>query len=330
MLRLFHPIVYQGPRNLRHRKGYFEGWYYKFVTADNKAFAVIPGISLEKEKSHAFIQTIDGSDGSSTYHSFEIDELFISYKPFCIAIGDNQFSLEEVNLGDRIPLEGRLRIINPILYRNTLTRPGIMGWYRYVPFMECNHGVVSLGHKLDGELKTPRGNLDFSRGQGYIEKDWGTSFPSSYLWMQSNHFTDSSISFMLSLARIPWFGSWFPGFLGFLHSEGRTITFSTYTGAGLKDISISEKEVTLTVTGAGRGRNGALRKGEMLRIRAFRKASGILMAPQTGAMDRRISESIDGEIELIFEREGREIFRGISDNSGLEIVGNTGELTGIS
>ncbi|MCK7537696.1 MAG: tocopherol cyclase family protein [Marinilabiliales bacterium] len=35
---------------------------------------------------------------------------------------------------------------------------------------------------------------DFSGGRGYIEKDWGHSFPSAYVWMQSNHFQLARIS----------------------------------------------------------------------------------------------------------------------------------------
>ncbi|NHB83865.1 hypothetical protein G7085_02035 [Tessaracoccus sp. HDW20] len=30
--------------------------------------------------------------------------------------------------------------------------PGIMGWYGYVPVMECRHGIVSFGHDLEGTL----------------------------------------------------------------------------------------------------------------------------------------------------------------------------------
>ncbi|MEZ4893124.1 MAG: tocopherol cyclase family protein [Saprospiraceae bacterium] len=30
--------------------------------------------------------------------------------------------------------------------------------------------------------------LDFTGGKGYMEKDWGRSFPSAYFWMQTNHF----------------------------------------------------------------------------------------------------------------------------------------------
>ncbi len=51
--------------------------------------------------------------------------------------------------------------------------------------------------------------MDLTGGRGYIEKDWGTSFPSAWIWMQCNTFDTPDTSFMLSYARIPWMGSHF-------------------------------------------------------------------------------------------------------------------------
>ncbi len=45
-------------------------------------------------------------------------------------------------------------MINPIKYSSKKgLDPGIMGWYKYVPFMQCYHGVVSLNHELKGQLR---------------------------------------------------------------------------------------------------------------------------------------------------------------------------------
>lgn len=322
MIRLFHPEVYQGPKNLIHKKEYFEGWYYKFVSPGDKALAVIPGVSLSKEKVTVFIQIIDGTTGKTSYKTFRPDELHFTYKPFSISIGDNFFSLEKVKLGDRIPLTGEVHFNNRQAYGVSLTRPGIMGWYRYVPAMECYHGVVSCGHDLRGSLTLENSEIPFDKGSGYIEKDWGTSFPESYIWMQSNKFSEKRTSFMLSAARIPWFGSFFRGFLGFLELGDKLLTFSTYTGANLHIDSQGEHSVSIIVQGNGPGWNNSLKKGEKIRIRASRKAVGLLMAPAGGSMKRRIGESIDGEIDIEYTRGDKILYKGQSFNSGLEIVGN--------
>ncbi len=326
MNRLFAPHVYQGPRSLHHKKGYFEGWYYKFVSEANRAYAIIPGVSLKKDRSFAFIQTINGETGKTTYTEFPIEEFNTTEQPFSVSIGKNLFSYSFVELGDRLPVKGTLDLINPRKYKIALSRPGIMGWYRYVPVMECYHGVVSTGHQLSGSLEFGSERVDFQNGSGYIEKDWGTSFPSSYIWMQSNNFEDKHHSFMLSVARIPWFGSHFRGFLGFLDLGSHILTFSTYTGAKLIIESIDEKSVYITVEGHGPGWNNSLKKGELLRIKASRESVGQLLAPATGSMDRRIGESIDAEISVEYLRAGEVLYEGKTRNSGLEIVGDSGEL----
>ena len=54
-----------------------------------------------------------------------------------------------------------------------------MGWYAYLPIMECYHGILSMDHELSGELIYNGDFLAFNKGRGYIEKDWGKNFPTS-------------------------------------------------------------------------------------------------------------------------------------------------------
>ncbi len=46
-----------------------------------------------------------------------------------------------------------------------------MGWYRFLPFMECYHGVISLTHNLKGKIIVDNKIFAFENGKGYIEKD---------------------------------------------------------------------------------------------------------------------------------------------------------------
>lgn len=73
--------------------------------------------------------------------------------------------------------------------------PSIMGITAYLPFLECNHGVASLHHTISkGRLVALRGDNEvlgeakFDGGVGYIEKDWGVNFPSTWVWAQANMF----------------------------------------------------------------------------------------------------------------------------------------------
>jgi hypothetical protein len=88
-----------------------------------------------------------------------------------------------------------------------------MGWYAYVPTMECFHGILSMDHALDGEIEFNGSHYDFVGGRGYIEKDWGRNFPENWIWAQSNNFSNNNLSITASLATIPWKNTSFAGFI---------------------------------------------------------------------------------------------------------------------
>ena len=47
--------------------------------------------------------------------------------------------------------------------------------------MECYHGIISMNHDILGSLKYNDEDISFNKGKGYMEKDWGHSFPKLYL-----------------------------------------------------------------------------------------------------------------------------------------------------
>lgn len=318
MFKIWNPSWFQGNRV---GKTYFEGWYFKNVSADGvHRWAFIPGISMVGDDPHAFIQAIDGSNGKTHYFRFPADQFAFSKRGFEVSIGDNHFSSDgfSLNIDDgENSFAGKIRISGRTGYKAGLRRPGIMGWYRYVPFMECYHGVVSLDHRTDGELIINGRSIDLDNGRGYIEKDWGTSMPGSWIWMQSNHFTDEGTSFMMSVARIPWIGKTFTGFLGFFHYEGKTITFATYTGAKITELTWDTNTVNIHIdTGK-----------ELIEINGKNQSTGALKAPVLGKMDRVIHESINAELNLTLRKKnGEMIYTGTGMNAGLEMVGDLGSL----
>jgi tocopherol cyclase len=315
--KLRHSKYFQGNQKHIH---YFEGWYFKMVSADESAvYAVIPGIALGDAETdgHAFIQLIDGQTGATRYWSYPLSDFRFSRKDFAVQVGPNYFSDKKISLQLPGELEGEVRFRDPARYPARLHAPGIMGWYRFMPFMQTYHGVVSLNHGLEGSLQIEGQRVDFAEGKGYIEKDWGESFPSSWIWMQSNHFEQEGVSFMMSVADIPWLGKSFTGFLGFLLVDGQVFRFATYTGAKLEAVALGENEVSLRI----RERKWSLE------VRASRSQLGILAAPVQGVMERRIAESLDARIELLLkDRKGKVLFRGAGSSAGLEMVGEVQDL----
>ena len=65
-----NPAFFKGTK---HKKRYFEGWYFKCISADRKhAVALIPGMAVDpRGNRHAFIKLIQAETAQTSYHSFD-------------------------------------------------------------------------------------------------------------------------------------------------------------------------------------------------------------------------------------------------------------------
>jgi hypothetical protein len=297
---------------------FFEGWYYKMVSADEKhALAVIPGISMPAEgPAHSFIQVMDGIKCTANYHRYSSGDFQPDQQVFDLRIAENRFSADQIylNLPD---LQGHVQFINPTPWPKMLGAPGIMGWYSFVPMMQCNHGVISLHHRLEGSLRVDGLDVDFTNGIGYIEKDWGRSFPKSYIWTQCNHFDAAErVSLLASVAHIPWLGTHFIGFICGFWLDGRLFRFATYTGAK-KFVELGQDTVSIIFKGPR----------TELRILAHQAPGGTLRSPISGEMTGKINESMQATLQVELLENGRRIFEGNGRNAGLEVAGPVEILT---
>ncbi|MCB0022532.1 MAG: hypothetical protein KDD91_05820, partial [Caldilinea sp.] len=231
---IWQPAAYHG---FGHTAGFFEGWYFKIVDAtEQHRYAIIPGIFLGKDgvDSHSFVQTLDGASGATCYHRYPLAAFSAAPAAFDIRVGPNRFTAQGIELNIDRPeqrLIGRLAFDGITPWPVTWRSPGIMDWYSFVPFMECYHGVLSLDHAVRGQLIIGGAAVDFHGGRGYIEKDWGEAFPRAWIWMQTNHFGRTGVSLTASVARIPWLGTAFRGFIVGLLCDGTLYRFASYTGA---------------------------------------------------------------------------------------------------
>ncbi|MBK9390877.1 MAG: hypothetical protein IPN68_12015 [Bacteroidetes bacterium] len=312
MLKIFKPELFQGSLQTNN---YFEGWYFKHVSKNlNNVYSFIPGISLSDNDPHSFIQVINGITGKTCYITYPVNEFKWEKDKLFLKIGNSVFTDEFIELNienEKINVSGRLEYRNIVKYPKTLSSPGIMGWYSYIPFMECKHGIVSVNHKISGTLTIDNELIDLNEGKGYIEKDWGTSFPEAWVWIQSNNFNNPDTAFTFSVAKIPWMGRHFPGFISFLYFDKRFFLFSSYNNTALNEINYDGKTISFTLKN----------KETTLKVTAVKNKSGELMAPVSGKMTRRIKESIDSTVILtLFNKSGNIIYSDSAQRAGLEII----------
>jgi len=285
---------------------------------EDLAFAFIPGIAMSgKGERHAFVQVLDGKKLTSEYHSFPEEKWRPAAGRFEIQIAGNRFTDKNILL-DLPGIRGELCFRDQVTWPYRWYSPGIMGPFAFVPFMECYHGVLSMHHTIEGTVKIHNHELNFTGGLGYTEKDWGHSFPTAYIWMQTNHFSRPDISFKASVAKIPWLKASFTGFIAGLWFNNRFFTFTTYNGSKLLKLGASLDKVELVMEN----------RNFRLEIMAWRHDATALASPIAGFMDGRISESMTSLLELrltdlnstkvLLEDKGR--------NVALEVAGKIEEI----
>lgn len=288
--RIYHPELYQGTSR---RSGHFEGWYFK-VVADEGSMALIPGISHPRDgEPHAFVQLIR-SGGSTSYFGYPASEFQASSRRFEVEIGGNRFSRSGISLdlaGEDGHIIGELAFGEWTGWPVTALSPGAMGPYRFAPFMECYHGVLSMSHRVDGIIETGEGRMVLHDARGYAEKDWGRSFPKAWVWAQCNSFLDPGVSVMLSVARVPWLRSAFTGVIAGVLLDGRLLRFATHTGARLEYVDVCEGSAEVIVAD----------DAHRLTVKLAGARPGVLRSPVAGGMEGTVYETLDGSMHVRLE-----------------------------
>jgi len=311
-LKIYKPEIFQGDLK---KKNYFEGWYFKHVSRDlENVYSFIPGVSLTRKDPHAFIQVINGITGETDYITYSLDQFTCEKNRLYVKIGNSVFTDNYIDLNidrENLNLSGRIDYNNITKYPRSLLSPGIMGWYSFVPYMECKHGIVSVNHDLNGKINLNGNSINLNDGKGYIEKDWGTSFPEAWIWIQSNNFSNHDTSFTFSIAKIPWLGRFFMGFISFLYLNGKFFLFSTYNKSVITKIEHDNTSVTIEMKS----------NNVLLKVKVVKNSFGELRAPAAGDMSRRIKESIDSTIVLsLHDKDGKLIYEDSGKRAGLEVI----------
>ncbi len=300
------------------KRNFFEGWYYKLITKNRDfSLAIIPGISYSKngKNSHSFIQFYNGKKLKADYFYYDVQDFLCSKKIFELKIKNSIFKKDylKLDINDKQnSISGELFFENLNGWPISFLSPNIMGCYGLLGFMECYYHVLSFKNEIKGFLYINGEKIDFNNGYGYIEKNWGKSFPSAWVWLQANQFENYPDSgFMFSVARIPFLNMKFNGFVGGLFYKATLYPFATYNGANIKELDIQENSVKIQI----------ISKKYILNIKAERKDGFYLPYPTNSGMNGKISESLNSTIFVeIIERENNNIlFKDKSIFSGLEI-----------
>lgn len=246
----------------------------------------------------AFLQVVTGEGAYRARYPAS------AYRPGkgVIELADSRFSRDGIRLSVH---ELGLSLTGQLDYGALAPIDGdIMGPFRFLP-MQCRHTVISMEHRVTGQVELNGKTHDFTGGKGYIEGDAGRSFPKSYTWVQCNDFPTCSI--MASAAHIPFGWSWFWGCISVVKLGGAEYRLATYRGA--KIARRDERQLLL------------VQKDLSLQVLFLQPGAGhALDAPDRGKMARSIREVPSAPAYFALRQGDRILFQGESRFASYEHV----------
>jgi hypothetical protein len=294
----------------------FEGWFSKIDDQENDLMlSVIWGYSTHATSKHAFLQFTHSLEHKTLYIRYPLEQMQWQEHPFVLKIGNNLLSEQEMQLDfemDGVRVQGSFSFGNLTPIRTSFLKPNIMGWLTYFP-NECNHSIISMYHTVNGKFSLGERSWDIQHADGYMEKDWGTSFPKEYVWLHANGWKSSGVVF--SYATVPVLGQFAKGFFLVLHHEGEEYRFSSIEGARMLQFDVTKDSFRARIG------KGALR----IELFAKQKNPAALASPNQGEMRDYIKESLDGRVEISMTKGSSELIRLVSDRASIDVHFNLEE-----
>lgn len=288
----------------------FEGWFCKIDDLKNDLMlSVIWGYSTNQKTKHAFIQFQDTISKGTNYISYPLDKMKWTKDPFVLQIGKNELTETGMYLDlmlDGKPIRGDFSFTNTTPIKKSIFKPNIMGILSYFP-NQCNHAIISMNHRVTGNIQMGDQLVGVRDAYGYMEKDWGTGFPKEYVWIQANNWEDSSVVF--SYATVPILGKYAKGFFLVLHHNGKEYRFSSIEGSKLLEFHVSKDSFSTVIE----------KKGLRLTLSARQTNPIDLVSPEGGAMNSYIKESLEGSLKLTLEAKNQSEISLTSQRASIDV-----------
>jgi hypothetical protein len=159
-------------------------------------------------------------------------------------------------------------------------------------------------HHVSGEIQTTHQHFLLEHESGYMEKNWGTSFPKRYCWLQAIDPNDSKTSLMFSQAEIQWIGRTFIRHVGHLRFNGQQIDLRELRKCTISNSILDETNHSIQLSG----------KNIKLEIHISFQEKVIFKGPTDGNMSRDIIHHTDAQIDVQLNLNGTK--------RSLQLVGN--------
>lgn len=298
MLARFIP---SGLRGTVNRHNFFEGWFQKVYSIEHRASVVIIyGYATKNPPERfGFIQILVPGEYPISYY-FPKEEVTMDPTNHIVRMGKNLLSIKELLIStELIQINLKMSVTYPIRgLKNS------MGYSYYLPNLPCYHAVLNPAHFVSGTIQINGRSTVLTNERGYLEKNWGISFPQDYLWLHALDPTDSGVSVLFSHASIEWMGKSFDKHLGHIRFRGTEIDLRELRHVDIRCVKKSPSEYRISL----------ISKTITLVIEVESVRQVVFKGPNSGKLSRDILHHADSNIFITLTSE--------SHNESFKLIGN--------
>ena len=167
-----------------HPSSFFEGWYTKLVSADgSQSLAFVAGAHVRDDhdggcaaESFLLIVTDNGVATPQRYYTslpptLDVTNGVVSLNETSVRVSRNSVFFDVRQSQDMPRVTGHVAAAKAgHFWPVTPLNPGAMGWFGWIPGMQCYHGIFSMSTYIDGSITIDGTEFNFDGGRLYQEK----------------------------------------------------------------------------------------------------------------------------------------------------------------
>jgi tocopherol cyclase len=283
------------PNSIRgtfERNKFFEGWFQKVYSKALKAsFILIYGYATHNsDNEFGFLQILIPNQTPEIVY-FPKNQVSCDIEKHQFRMGKNLLTTELI----RIDINGISIELNMKNKQPFRTFKNSMGYTYFIPNLPCYHSVLNTAQSVSGEIKHQGQCYTLDHEMGYLEKNWGTTFPESYFWVHAVDPNNPAISLLFSRAKIVWLGKTYIKHVGYLCYDGQQIELRELKNCAVSNSNISPENRIIQIRSASAQLDLALGYGREVQFKG----------PKDGALSRMIHHQADAKVEVSLTYENR-------------------------
>ena len=290
----------------QHKKNqnYFEGWYIRLIDSKHQInIAVIFAISYAEQHPHSFIQVYNGTDKQAHYYTFGVDEFHFDADTYTVQIGENYLSPTSLVLNiDEYKLQAE--VSHRILLEQYQSTYSPMGRLSKAP-LECFQEVIYL----NGSVSFTLNGTEYD-GTSYMEKTYGTNFPTKWIWIESSTSEKGSL-LSFSVGIVPVLFLKIKGFFLIYRHNNKEHRFGSFNLSRIKVLDYTDYHTTIQIK---KGRTRIVLKAQT------NHPIKLIGPRKNGVMDLAVFESLDSTATIHVYHGKKLIFDDSYTNVGLELM----------